>query len=81
MRNGSPAFTLLAGYTGSLLFGWGIVTCAFDEKASKITYIITSPVWLPAAWFTVGLWPKLQIAIVIGWSIALWYSELKKCTW
>ncbi|CAO1619406.1 unnamed protein product [Sympodiomycopsis kandeliae] len=73
MRNGTPAMTLLAGYIGSMLFGWGIVTCAFDEKASKITYIVTSPIWFPVIWFTVGFLPKLQIAIVLGLSVALWF--------
>ncbi|CAO1615343.1 unnamed protein product [Parajaminaea phylloscopi] len=73
MRNGSPMFTLLMGYIGSQIIGGFYVCLSFDEKASKITYLIHAPLWPAVFWFAVGVWPKIQVLIVVGTSIALWF--------
>lgn len=75
MRNGKPLFTLLMGYIGSQIIGGFYVCLAFDERASKITYLIHAPLWPAVFWFTVGVWPKIQVLLVVGASIALWFSE------
>lgn len=64
------------GYTGSQLIGGLYTTLAFDERCAKIAYLIHAPLWPAVFWFTVGFWPKLQILITVGSSIALWFSEL-----
>lgn len=73
MRNGFAHFTLFAGYAGSLTFGSAMTVFAFDEKCSKILYLVHAPLWLLVFWFTVGLLPKLQIVAVVGGSVAMWF--------
>lgn len=75
MRNGSPLFTLVSGYIGSQILGGFYVALAFDERCSKITYLIHAPLWPAVFWFTVGVWPKIQMLIWVGASISLWFSE------
>lgn len=79
MRNGNPHFSLLSGYIGSLHFGLILVWLAFDERSSKIIYLIHSPLWLLVIWFAVGFFPKIQIVLAVGGTIALWFGESTSC--
>lgn len=63
------------GYIGSQLIGGLYTTLAFDERCAKIAYLIHAPLWPAVFWFTVGFWPKVQVAITVGWSVGLWFSE------
>lgn len=75
MRNGSPMFTLLSGYIGSIIFGTIMVFVAFDERSSKVMYLIHAPLWLIVFWFAEGFLVKLQVSATVGGSIVLWFGE------
>ncbi|PWN19372.1 hypothetical protein BCV69DRAFT_251089 [Microstroma glucosiphilum] len=73
MRNGSPMFTLLSGYIGSIIFGTIMVFVAFDERSSKVMYLIHAPLWLIVFWFAEGFLVKLQVFATVSGSIVLWF--------
>jgi hypothetical protein len=68
-------FTLLSGYIGSIVFGTIMVFVAFDERSSKVMYLIHAPLWLIVFWFAEGFLVKLQVFATVGGSIVLWFGE------
>ncbi|KIP10270.1 hypothetical protein PHLGIDRAFT_28525 [Phlebiopsis gigantea 11061_1 CR5-6] len=73
MSGGIPWLTLPAGYLGSSLIGAALITCGFDENASKIACLVLAAFFLFTLW-----WARREI---LTWVLILGMSGLIILFW
>ena len=59
MSGGIPWLTLPAGYLGSSFIGACLITCGFDENASKVACLVLAAFFLFTLW-----WARREILYV-----------------
>ncbi|KAH9857550.1 peptidase M50B-like-domain-containing protein [Lenzites betulinus] len=74
MSGGIPWITLPAGYLGSSLIGAALITCGFDENASKVASLVLAAFFLFTLWWARRNW--LTWILILGMSgliVLFWF--------